>query len=60
MHLTAQNVVLILINDQPMLIRSTQVAGIVQDTFAGEAGEGKGGEEETTRGYFYRYFYRSG
>ena len=29
-------------------------AGIVQDTFAGEAGEGEGGEEETTGGYFYR------
>ena len=26
-------------------------AGIVQDTFAGEAGEGEGGEEETTGGY---------
>ena len=36
--------------------------GIVQDTFAGEAGEGDGGEEEMTGGYFYfyRYFYRSG
>ena len=32
------------------LIRSTQDAGIVQDTLAGEAGEG---EEETTGGYFY-------
>ena len=29
-------------------------AGIVQDTFAGEA---EGGEEETTGGYFYCYFY---
>ena len=28
-------------------------AGIVQDMFAGEAVEGKGGEEETTGGYFY-------
>ena len=29
-------------------------AGIVQDTFAGEAGEGeRGGEVETTEGYFY-------
>ena len=29
-------------------------AGIVQDTFAGEVGEGKrGGEVETTGGYFY-------
>ena len=32
-------------------------AGIVQDTFAGEAGEGEGGEEETTGGYFYWNFY---
>ena len=33
-------------------------AGIVQDTLAGKAGEGEGGEEETTGIYFYRYFYR--
>ena len=26
-------------------------AGIVQDTFTGEAGEGEGGEEEMTGGY---------
>ena len=46
------------INNEPILIRSTQAAGIVQDMFAGE---GEGGEEETTsRGYFYRYFYCSG
>ena len=32
-------------------------AGIVQDTFAGEAVEGEGGEEEPTGGYFYCYFY---
>ena len=32
-------------------------AGIVQDMFAGEAVEGEGGEEETTGGYFYCYFY---
>ena len=32
-------------------------AGIVQDTFAGEAVEGEGGEEETAGGYFYCYFY---
>ena len=32
-------------------------AGIVQDTFIGEAVEGEGGEEETTGGYFYCYFY---
>ena len=34
--------------NKPILIRSMLAAGIVQDTFAGEAGEGKGGEEETT------------
>ena len=48
------------INNEPILIRSMQAAGIVLDTFAGEAGEGKGGEEEITGGYFYCYFYRSG
>ena len=33
-------------------------ANIVQDTFAGEAVVNElGGEEETTRGYFYCYFY---
>ena len=30
---------------------------IVQDTFAREAVENEGGEEETTGGYFYCYFY---
>ena len=45
-----------LINNELILIRSTQAAGIVQDTFAGE---GEGGEEETTGGYFYCYFYCS-
>ena len=35
-------------------------AGIVLDTFAGEAGVGEGGEEEMTGGYFYRYLYCSG
>ena len=44
--------------NNPVLIHSMLAAGIVQDTFAGEAGEGEGGEEETTGGYFY--FYRSG
>ena len=33
-------------------------AGIVQDTF-GEAGEGEGGEEETTGGYLYFYPFHS-
>ena len=32
-----------LINNKPILIRSMLAAGIVQDTFAGEAEEGKGG-----------------
>ena len=32
---------------------SMLAAGMVQDTLAGEAGEGEGGEEETTGGYFY-------
>ena len=30
-------------------------AGINQDTFAGEAGEGEGGKEEMTGDYFYCY-----
>ena len=30
-------------NNEPILIRSTQAAGIVQGTFAGEAGEWGGG-----------------
>ena len=46
-------------NNEPILA-STLAAGIVQDTFAGEAGESEGGEEEMTGGYFYRYFYCSG
>ena len=51
---------IILVNNKPILIRSMQAAGIVHDMFAGEAGEGEGGKEEMTGGYFYRYFYRSG
>ena len=43
--------------DKPILVHSMLAAGIVQDTFAGEAVEGEGGEEETTGGYFYCYFY---
>ena len=42
------------------MFRSMLVGGIVgtvQDTFAGEPGEGEGGEEEETGSYFYRYFY---
>ena len=46
-----------LIYNKPILIRSMLAAGTVQDTLAGEAGEGEGGEEETTGGYFYCYFY---
>ena len=46
-------------NNEPILT-SKLAAGIVQDIFAGEAGEGEGGEEEMTGGYFYRYFYCSG
>ena len=39
------------------MIRSMLAAGIVQDMFVGKAVEGKGGEEETTGGYFYCYLY---
>ena len=46
-------------NNEPILT-SMLAAGIVLDTFAGEAGVGKGGEEETTGGCFYRYLYSSG
>ena len=42
-----------LINNKPILVHSMLAAGIVQDTFAGEAVEG---EEETTGGYFYWHF----
>ena len=45
-----QCTLIILINNEPILT-STLAAGIAQDTFAGEAGEGEGGEEETTGGY---------
>ena len=41
------------INNEPIL-SSMLAAGIVQDTFAGEGGEGEvGGEVEMTGGYFY-------
>ena len=46
-----------LINNKPILIRSKLAASVVQDTFAREAVENEGGEEETTGGYFYCYFY---
>ena len=39
-------------NNEPILT-SMLAAGIVQDTFAEEAGECDGGEEETTGGHFY-------
>ena len=43
----------IVINNEPIL-SSMLAAGIVQDMFAGETGEGeRGGEVETTGGYFY-------
>ena len=45
-----------LMNNKPILIRSMLAAGVVQDTFAGEAGEDEGGEEDATGGYFYCYF----
>ena len=45
-----------LINNKPILIRSKLAASIVQNTFAREAVENEGGEEETTGGYFYCYF----
>ena len=46
-------ILVIVINNQPIL-SSMLAAGIVQDTFAGEAGEGKRGDEvETTGCYFY-------
>ena len=47
-------ILVIVINNEPIL-SSMLAAGIVQDTFAGEAGEGEseGGEVETTGGYFY-------
>ena len=48
---------LLLLFCSPLLLTNTdsfaQVAGIVQDTFAGEAGEGEGNEKETTGGYIY-------
>ena len=37
-------ILILLTNNEPILT-STLAAGIVQDTFAGEAGEGKGDEE---------------
>ena len=41
-----------LINNKPILVHSMLAAGIVQDTFAVQAVEGDGDEEETTGGYF--------
>ena len=37
-----------------VILTSILAAGIVQNTFSGEAGEGAGGEVETTGGYFYQ------
>ena len=39
-------------NNEPIMTRSTLAAGKVQDTFAGEAREVEGGEDEKTGGYF--------
>ena len=50
-------VVFFLINYKAILIHSMLAAGVVQDTFVGEAVKGEGGEEEITGGYFYCYFY---
>ena len=47
----------VVFNNKPILIRSKLAASIVQNTFAREAVENEGGEEETTGGYFYCYFY---
>ena len=49
-----------LIKNKPILVHSMLAAGIVQDTFAGEAVEGEGGEEEllvatSTATNFYWY-----
>ena len=46
-----------LINNKPLPIRSILAPGIVQDTFAGEAGESEVSEVEMNGGYFYCYFY---
>ena len=46
--------ILMLINNEPILIRSTQAAGIVRYMFAGDVREGEGVEKEMTGGYFYR------
>ena len=47
--LTKKTCILVII-----ILSSILGAGIVQDTFAGKAGEGEhGGEVETTGGYFY-------
>ena len=52
--LTKKNCILVIVINNEPILSSMLAAGIVQDTFAGEAGEGKrGGEVETTGGYFY-------
>ena len=55
--LSLQQMLYFLINNKPILIRSMLAAGIAWDMFAGEAGEGEGGQEDKTEGYFYCYFY---
>ena len=42
------------INNKTILIHSKLAAGVVQDTFVGEAVEGNRGEEETTGGDYWR------
>ena len=54
---SCNKICLFLIKNKTILVHSNLAAGIVQDTFAGEAVEGEGGEEEMTGGYFYCYFY---
>ena len=41
--------IFLLIINKPILIRSMLAAGKIQDMFAGEAGEGEGGEEDDWR-----------
>ena len=50
--ITGQASMYFLINNKLILIHSMLAAGIVQDMFVGEAGEGKGGKEETLEATF--------
>ena len=52
--LTKKNCILVIVINNEPILSSMLAAGIVQETFAGEAGEGdRGGEVERTGGYFY-------